>query len=215
MNQSRPQSIVELRLLGGRIALDFANTMEPRFGPRRRNYLLSVIDLIRWARHAGIVDRAQASPAPRRYQRQDTFERRTLTRALRLREAIFNVFSHTAKGTSVPSRDLEVLRSEYLLGLSEAALRLHDVHFEWTSRQDTSVKQVLWAVARDAIDLLTSPLLGRVRVCPGLQDCGWLFLDQSKNASRRWCSMEGCGNRSKTSRHAPKAGRRKSARRLI
>lgn len=42
--------------------------------------------------------------------------------------------------------------------------------------------------------------LSRVKMCPG-DNCGWLFIDETKNARRRWCSMETCGNRAKASRH--------------
>jgi predicted RNA-binding Zn ribbon-like protein len=49
--------------------------------------------------------------------------------------------------------------------------------------------------------LLTAPELQRVRACPGLGDCGWLFLDTSKSGRRRWCSMEGCGSRAKMRRY--------------
>ena len=52
----------------------------------------------------------------------------------------------------------------------------------------------LWPVARSAADLLTSPKFGRVKVCAG-EGCGWLFLDASRNASRRWCDSRDCGNR--------------------
>src|SRR5437762_819551 len=51
-----------------------------------------------------------------------------------------------------------------------------------------------------AAELLTWPALARVHICAGA-DCGWLFLDQSRNASRRWCAMDGCGNRTKARRH--------------
>lgn len=42
--------------------------------------------------------------------------------------------------------------------------------------------------------------LSRLRICPG-DNCGWLFIDETKNARRTWCSMETCGNRAKAARH--------------
>jgi predicted RNA-binding Zn ribbon-like protein len=59
----------------------------------------------------------------------------------------------------------------------------------------------LHAVARALADLLTSPRLHRVGRCEGVGDCGWLFLDTTKNGSRRWCSMAGCGSRAKMRRY--------------
>ena len=59
---------------------------------------------------------------------------------------------------------------------------------------------MMWPIAHEAAELLTANELGRVRECPG-PNCGWLFLDMSKNRSRRWCSMEVCGNAAKARRH--------------
>ena len=65
------------------------------------------------------------------------------------------------------------------------------------------------AVSQAAYDLLTGDHLARVKVCAG---CHWVFLDQSKNGSRRWCSMEDCGTSAKMRRYvARRAARRASA----
>jgi len=55
-------------------------------------------------------------------------------------------------------------------------------------------------VARSAAELLTSQKLGRVKVCAG-EGCGWIFLDESRNGSRRWCDSRDCGNRERVRRH--------------
>jgi predicted RNA-binding Zn ribbon-like protein len=59
---------------------------------------------------------------------------------------------------------------------------------------------VAWWVARSAAELLTSKELTSVRECAGY-DCGRLFMDGTKNRSRRWCDMASCGNRAKGRRH--------------
>ncbi|MGW6283200.1 CGNR zinc finger domain-containing protein [Kribbella sp. NPDC055071] len=68
------------------------------------------------------------------------------------------------------------------------------------------VSAVLALVARDALDLVTSPLLDRIRDCAN-PDCGAIFLDNSRPGTRRWCSMDTCGNLSKKAtfrtRHHP------------
>ena len=64
-----------------------------------------------------------------------------------------------------------------------------------------ALDQVLWPVAQSAAELLVQGSLERIRECPGQGTCGWLFLDLSKNASRRWCDMRVCGNRAKARRH--------------
>jgi predicted RNA-binding Zn ribbon-like protein len=69
----------------------------------------------------------------------------------------------------------------------------------WAGMSD-HLTSVLWPIARSAASLLTSPQLTRVRECAG-HPCGWLFLDHSKNGSRRWCDMADCGNRAKARRY--------------
>ena len=59
---------------------------------------------------------------------------------------------------------------------------------------------VLWPIVQSAADLLTTESLDRVRLCKA-EDCGCLFVDASKNRSRRWCAMSDCGNRAKVRRH--------------
>ena len=62
------------------------------------------------------------------------------------------------------------------------------------------LESLIWPVAKSAADLLTSERLERVRECAG-GTCGWLFIDASKNHSRRWCDMRDCGNAAKAKRH--------------
>jgi predicted RNA-binding Zn ribbon-like protein len=59
---------------------------------------------------------------------------------------------------------------------------------------------MLWPIAQSAADLMTSDKRNSVRQC-GADDCAWLFLDESRNHSRRWCDMKTCGNRQKARRH--------------
>ena len=75
---------------------------------------------------------------------------------------------------------------------------LKGVDWEWKSQNP--VDSILWPIAQSAADLLTSPDLAAVRMCEA-PDCAWLFLDQSRNRSRRWCDMKVCGNRQKARRH--------------
>jgi predicted RNA-binding Zn ribbon-like protein len=59
---------------------------------------------------------------------------------------------------------------------------------------EPALDRPLWPVARSAAELLTSPNRARVKVCAG-EGCGWMFIDESRNASRRWCDSRSCGNR--------------------
>ena len=86
-----------------------------------------------------------------------------------------------------------------MLGRSRLAPAGGDLAWAWGGDED-ALDRPLWAVARAAAALLTGPGLERVRACPGV-GCGWLFLDTSRNRSRRWCDMRDCGNRAKARRH--------------
>jgi predicted RNA-binding Zn ribbon-like protein len=73
--------------------------------------------------------------------------------------------------------------------------------YRWQWHTNTiALKQILWYVAHAAVVLLSSDGVQRVKECAGANDCGWWFYDESKNFSRRWRSMEGCGSRVKARR---------------
>jgi predicted RNA-binding Zn ribbon-like protein len=86
-------------------------------------------------------------------------------------------------------------------------LRVHKnsgrIETEWTSAAD-GLGQILFPVLTSAAELLASPRVGRIREC-GSNDCTWLFVDESRNRSRRWCDMRACGNRMKARRHYQRA----------
>ncbi len=52
----------------------------------------------------------------------------------------------------------------------------------------------LSVIARDAINLLAGPALGRIRACDS-DGCATLFYDRSPSGRRRWCSMRRCGEK--------------------
>ncbi|MGH7124521.1 MAG: CGNR zinc finger domain-containing protein, partial [Stellaceae bacterium] len=68
--------------------------------------------------------------------------------------------------------------------------------FTWAWDDEPALDRMLWPIVRSATQLLTAAELSRVKQCAG-RGCSWLFLDTSKNGSRRWCEMEVCGSRSK------------------
>ena len=122
--------------------------------------------------------------------------------AVILREALYRVFSAVAAGAAGPAADLATLNEALADGFGHVRLAPDGDGYRWGWQIDPpALDRMLWPVLRSAVELLTSDQLDRVKECPGLADCGWLFFDSSKNGSRRWCSMEGCGNRAKGRRH--------------
>jgi predicted RNA-binding Zn ribbon-like protein len=195
------KNIGDLKLLGGRLCLDFINTLDPRDGAGARDFLASYSDLISWGVHVGILRGGKVGRILRSAARDPVGAVRVFTKAVALREAMYRLFSAVISGQRPRAIDLNVLQAM----LDEAPCRSRIVPtrtgFGWHSVGGSDMlEQVLWPVAWSAADLLTSDDLPNVKKCAG-HNCGWLFLDMSRNNNRQWCSMKGCGNREKARRH--------------
>ena len=198
------------RLLGERLCLDFANTVEGPISEHPEEFLRSYADLARWGWHVGVLSAAEAGLLAAEAERRPAEAAEVFGRALELRHAIYRVFRAVARGEAPPQAGLDRVREEYLAALRRARLVAGEGGCGWAWDDDPgALDRVLWPVARSAVELLTSAELGRVKECPGAGDCGWLFLDTTKNGTRRWCSMEGCGSRIKMRRQY---ARRRAAR---
>jgi predicted RNA-binding Zn ribbon-like protein len=190
------------RLLGDRLCLDFANSIEDPATDHAHDFLRSYPDLVAWGQHAGVLTAVQSESLLRAASHRPDDAAATLARALDLREAIDRLFHALARGESSRSSDLETVQRSYLDALSHADLKADSDHFAWAwSDPPDALDAILWPVARSAVELLTQGDLRRVKECPLPEGCSWLFYDQSKNASRRWCSMEGCGTLVKMRRY--------------
>ena len=197
-----------LSLLGGRLCLDFANTVDWRTTDHQVDWLTGYDRLLSWSRHAGALAEAEvlslAAKADVRLKEAGV----VLARAIALREAIFRIISSAIKGEPAIAGDLATLNEELARAQSAARIKQDAAGFNWAWRDDAlCLDRMLWPVSRSATDLLTSDDLSRTRECPA-DDCHWLFLDTSRNQSRRWCSMESCGNRAKAKRHYRRTAKR-------
>ena len=143
-------------------------------------------------------DAAGRRSLPRRLGGQTTHAT-LLRRARTLRESIFRIFAAVAARRHSSPADLAVLNAELPRALGSLRILAAGAGFSWAAAVP-GPERLLAAVARSAADLLTSRDAGAVRECaaPG---CRWLFLDRSRNRSRRWCDMKVCGNRAKARRH--------------
>src|SRR5205823_2097459 len=122
-------------------------------------------------------------------------------RAARLRDALTTIFCAVAEGRSFRHRMLDVLNGELAGAMARSQVVPTDTGFTWLwAEGGKALDCVLWPVARSAADLLTEGPLAAMRRCEG-RGCGWLFLDTSRNRTRRWCDMRICGNHAKARRH--------------
>jgi predicted RNA-binding Zn ribbon-like protein len=195
------------RFYGGRACLDFANTVEPRNAATDRDHVTSYAELVSWARLADLVDEPLAAALRRAADADPAAAAAAHGEAVVLREAIYRTFEAVAGGREPAPVDLVVISDAYRDGLHHADLRATSEGFTWTYRDEPDLRRPLWPVAASAVELLASPELSRVKVCP--ETCAWLFLDTTKNGRRVWCSMRECGVGAKVRRQAERraAGR--------
>jgi predicted RNA-binding Zn ribbon-like protein len=192
---SAPAQATGLRkLYGGRLCLDFANTVEPRNAQPQRDNLRGYPDLVAWARHAGAIGDATAARLLKEAAAHPVAARTSLAEAIGLREATYRAFAAIAHGGIPDAADLRVLQRAYAEAMAHASLLSGPVRFDWTwDDQAVELDRAWWPMARSAVELATAGPLDRVKQCAGSSGCGFLFFDTSKNRVRRWCSMDECG----------------------
>ena len=188
------------KLYGGRLCLDFANTVEPREAEPRRDALTGYDVLVAWARHAGAIDDATAARLRESAASDPTAARASLAEAVELREASYRVFAAIAHDAAPQTADLRVLQRADAEAIRHASLAPGPGHYAlaWDDAAG-ELDRAWWPIARSAVELLTAGPLERIKQCAGRSGCGFLFFDTSRNRVRRWCSMEECGWQEKAS----------------
>jgi predicted RNA-binding Zn ribbon-like protein len=183
------------------ISLQFANTVRWHASQHPEETLLSFADLIAWTRQAGLTTEAEARRLTRQVQVNPEAAQRTLDRALRLRDAIYAVFTAIIRSEPVPRADLDQLNAVLRKWGGGAQIERDRSGFAWRFKPDQDDPDAfLSPIALSAANLLLTEKHRRVGQCADDRGCGWLFLDTSKNHSRRWCDMNDCGNRAKQKR---------------
>jgi predicted RNA-binding Zn ribbon-like protein len=180
-------------LCGGHVALDFANTVSDRPSSSPIERLTDYSDLVRFALQTEIITKAAARSLLRTAESDPASAERALTEARALREALYALFFARAAGRAPNDRDVETLDAAWhRLSLDSS------FQWRWTDGPD-ALDAMLGPIVASAVELLTARPRDRVRTCES-DTCQWLFLDTSKNHSRRWCDMKQCGNRAKARR---------------
>ena len=192
----------DLPRYGGTLCLDFINSVDWRLAGNPVEYIHSYGDLLKWTALAGVLSDSESTRLAKRVKRDSAG--REYRNAISVREAMYRVvFAHVHKRTPGDS-DMALLNR--LVSEARASER-----FEYKKGAFISLwvsgdhaNRPLWSVALSFAHLLESGDYTRIAQCGG-PECGWFFLDTSKNHKRHWCSMEGCGNRAKANRHYARA----------
>jgi predicted RNA-binding Zn ribbon-like protein len=200
--------VTRMRIVGGNLALDLVNTRTgPPSGPTDDELFDSYEDLIGWALHIGAVTDPEAHRLRRAARRDPVAARDALKRTLRTRDHLDATFRAIAAGRRPPARSMAALRTDEATALQHADLDQGNAGFTWSWANDRSLERPVRPAVHAAIELLTSGPMDRIKACGG---CRFLFVDESKNRSRRWCSMDDCGTAEKMRRYVTRRRRAKS-----
>lgn len=194
-----------LKLESGRLCLDFANTLDWHASEHPIERLNTYADFVAWSKSIGLLDERVAGQLIERAEREPQAAAAALAKARALREAIYAIFVAVYHGEALQPADVNTVNAALaeMLGRSQLVKIEGGFEWEWGGSED-DLDQMLWWIVRSAGDVLTTDELQRVGQCADDRGCGWLFFDTSKNRTRQWCSMKGCGNRAKARRHYEK-----------
>ncbi|HEX2489688.1 MAG TPA: ABATE domain-containing protein [Blastocatellia bacterium] len=201
-----------MNLVGGRLCLDFVNTVggwnpgpargkyDPYTAVARADKLNDYFDLLAWSLHTGLFSENEAQALAREAGRREKEAAATLKRAVALRGAIYRICAAVIHEALPRATDLDLLNQELNVANGRVRLGVGEENFvwEWTDTKN-ALDRMLWQIADSTAEMLTTDDLTRLRGCPG-EGCGWLFLDLSKNSRRQWCDMQACGNLAKVRR---------------
>jgi predicted RNA-binding Zn ribbon-like protein len=195
--------------VGGNLCLDFVNTtdrrepvpQEPLLTRVAEECLLDYERLLDWAHAAGCLDPQAVRHLTQTALRNPALAYRIWRRAIALREALYRIAVSVVERTVPDQRALSVLNREVGIARDHLVIAAHkgELVESFQSRR-SELSRPLWPIALSAAQFFVRGVTGRLKRCLG-SGCDWLFIDATKNASRTWCSMSDCGNRSKVTRY--------------
>jgi predicted RNA-binding Zn ribbon-like protein len=193
----------------GNAALDFANTSIAAAREPSGDVLASVDRFVAWARHVGVVTPLVTSggtdalaPAPE--------ERSFLHVATRLRSALIDIASALVARREPDPAAITELQTRYVEAIGHARGTTgpdRDNTLTWSWADRPPAEHALWKLTDIAVELFRHGALDRLKAC---DDCRFIYLDASKNNSRRWCSMDGCGKTAKMRRYVERRAARRA-----
>ena len=202
----------DFRLVGGEPSLDFVNTVgawvtDPDNKSTRdykdvlvREKLMNYADLVAWSWYAGLLTEKDAKRLLSTGEKQPRTASAVIKRGLKLRETLYRLFKATVENWRPDPADIERLNEELYIAREHQSLVStgNKIVWKWDD-SDEALDRVLWPLALSGAELLSSGDRSRLHQCGG-DECGWLFLDTSRNGRRYWCEMRDCGNLAKVRR---------------
>ncbi len=187
-------------LIAGHPALDLVNTLDWRFreDPPPEELLNGWDDLARFTEKSGLMSNAQSR---RLLRSMGESKKPQIVAAVReLREAAAPVLYAALGSDDPPASSIKLLEHYFRKARESQHLLWDGDRLGWELAQSPAPAELpLWMLALSVAELTTSDQMRMLREC-GNPECRWLFLDTSKNHTRRWCDMKICGNRMKARR---------------
>lgn len=212
--KDRPVS--SLNLIGGRLCLDFVNTVGARKFNSPENLpsdyivkgdtLSDYYDLLAWCQLTNTFSVNEIEILLEESSKNKEIVDHIFNLALDLREAIYRICKYLINNQVPNKLDLDLLNQVLSRAYSNIELVFEDGKFLWQWKK-ISLEKILWLIADSMAELLTTSNLSRLRECQG-NGCCWLFEDSSKNKMRQWCDMQVCGNLAKVRRFRSKLGKK-------
>jgi predicted RNA-binding Zn ribbon-like protein len=186
-------------LLGGRLTFDFVNTVHDRTGRTDEDYLDSLTRFVHWSAKAGAISTSeQEILLP--LAGADTRALARLAHVRKLRDGVYALLRARMTGRRLGAADLELLDAWIHAAWGSLTLSGNFPQLITWKPESLNLDLPLKRIALSTLAVIQESDPKRVKECPAPGGCGWLFLDETRNNSRRWCSMELCGNTVKIAR---------------
>lgn len=179
--------------------LDFVNTVDERYLPTAREWLTTPAHTVAWAARLGLVDEELAARLRRALRERRRWATARHAVLLRRREHLYRLLLAHVERREPGEADLATVSGWIAGARGHAVLRPRHDGFRLGWPDEPTIDRIGWPLADSAARLLTEPRLADVGRCAN-GGCGWLYLDTTRNHSRRWCSMRLCGNAVKVRR---------------
>jgi len=183
--------------IGGDLSTDFINTKSGRINGDGHEHVQTYADVVAFVREAGLLKPAEAKRLVAAAQARPEKATQLYRRAVALREATFRAYERLIQQKDPAPEDLAVMGAEASKAVGRACFVKSADGFSWDWADTDDLERPLWPIARAVADVLIhEENRSLLRECAD-DTCAWLFVDRTKNHSRRWCDMNTCGTRNK------------------
>jgi predicted RNA-binding Zn ribbon-like protein len=183
--------------IGGDLSTDFINTKSGRLSGDGHEHVQTYADVVDFVRLAGLLKPAEAKRLIAAAEAHPERATQIHRRAVALREATFRAYDRVIQQKEPAREDMELISREAADAMAHAQMLRTADGWEWGWSETDVLARPLWPIARAALDVLTNaPERQLLRQCSD-DTCAWLFVDRTKNHSRRWCDVNTCGSRNR------------------